>query len=51
MRNTIFPSRKAAEERGSRSLLTTVVVDGAAVVLGLGLLWAVVWMCQYLVQP
>ncbi len=51
LRNTIFPSRKVAEERGSRSLLTTIVVDGVAVVVGLGLLWVVAWMAQFLVHP
>lgn len=47
----IFPSRKAAEERGSRSLVTTIVVDGIAVLVGLGVLSVVAWMCQFLVHP
>jgi hypothetical protein len=47
-RNEMFPSRRLVEERLARPA-TVFVVDGVALLIGLGVLAALAWMCTFFV--
>jgi hypothetical protein len=47
-RNAMFPSRRLVEERLARPA-AVFVVDGVALLIGLGVLAALAWMCTFFV--